>query len=182
MRLFGPAFPVATAVGDNLWLHRAIEAAGRGSVLVAGAGPSGVSQDDRGGEDPARAFGYWGELMTVAAMRRGIQGLLIDGHVRDRDAIVGLGFPVFCRGLSVRGTGKDPASPGGLLGPIAIGGVPVAEGDLVVGDSDGAAVVARQDAPGVLERARERAAREREILAKLRDGESIVRLLALEAG
>lgn len=180
MRLHGPAFPVAASVGDNLWLHRAIAAAGRGSVLVVATKPDVNRRRDDGGDRPAREFGYWGELMTLAAMHRGLRGLLIDGWVRDRDAIVGMRFPVFCRGVSLRGTTKDPSCPGALGEPVEIGGISIAAGDLVVGDADGAVVVAGSEAGGVLRAARERVLLEKRTLLRIRAGESTLRVLGLE--
>lgn len=108
MRLAGPAFPVATAAGDNLWLHRALTEAKAGDVLVAVA-------------DGHHEAGYWGGIMTASARVRGLSGLAIDGCVRDGDSITEAGFPVFARGLSIRATRKDPGARGSLGQPIIIG-------------------------------------------------------------
>jgi 4-hydroxy-4-methyl-2-oxoglutarate aldolase len=95
----GPAFTVQGAGGDNLALHRAVLAAPAGAVLVA----------DLGGA----AHGHWGEVLAVAALQRGIAGLVIDGGVRDVDQLRELGFPVFSRNNTVRGTRK--LFPGALV-------------------------------------------------------------------
>lgn len=105
MRVAGPAFTVATPPGNNLWIHRALAAATPGDVLVVAT--SGHHE-----------AGYWGDIMTVAALARGIAGLVIDGCVRDSEAIARLEFPVFARGLSIRGTKKDAGAPGYLQSPI----------------------------------------------------------------
>ena len=180
MRIRGPAFPVATAVGDNLWLHRAVKAAEPGTVLVVGT----IAWDAPAPREEVRTSpataGYWGELLTAAAKRRGLAGLVIDGHVRDREGIVGSGFPVFCRGLSIRGTSKDAAAPGAVGQPVTIGEVVVEAGDLVVADADGVVVIPDEAAPAVLRRGEELIEQERRHLARIRAGESTLRVLGLE--
>jgi 4-hydroxy-4-methyl-2-oxoglutarate aldolase len=180
MRLHGQAYPVAAVVGDNLWVHRALDAARRGDVLVVATIPSDPRDDESDGSTREREYGYWGELMTTAALRRGLGGLVIDGWVRDRDAIVESGFPVFSRGVSIRGTTKDPGALGTHGRPIEIGGVSVAAGDLVVGDGDGVVVVATGDVASVLGRAEQRVEAERDLLERIRAGESLLRALGLE--
>lgn len=159
MRVAGPAFTVATAPGNNLWIHRALPAAAPGDVLVVVTAGHYES-------------GYWGDIMTVAALERGIAGLVIDGCVRDSEALARLQFPVFARGLSIRGTGKDPAAPGSLQQPLAVGDVTVHPGDLVVGDADGVVVISRGTALDVVAKAKERVRREAEIIERLRKGET----------
>ncbi len=161
MRVAGPAFTVETPPGNNLAIHRALAAAAPGDVLVVSTG----------GHYEA---GYWGDLMTVAAIERRIAGLVIDGSVRDSEAIERLQFPVFARGLSIRGTKKDPG--GELQTPVTLGDVIVAPGDLVVGDADGGVVVHRARVAEVLERAREREKRELEAIARLRKGETTLQI------
>ena len=156
MTIRGPAFPVQCTPGNNIWLHRAVYSAPPGSVLVASVGG-------------AHEYGYWGEILTVAALERRVAGLVIDGCIRDRDPVVALGFPVFSRGICIRGTGKD--SRGGQFGsPVLIGDVQVAAGDLIVGDSDGVVSVRQADIGRVSAAAREREDKEASILRQLRDG------------
>ncbi|HWP35179.1 MAG TPA: 4-carboxy-4-hydroxy-2-oxoadipate aldolase/oxaloacetate decarboxylase [Thermodesulfobacteriota bacterium] len=155
MRLLGPALPVSAPPFDNLTLHQAIYAARPGDVLVV---------------EVAGAYeaGYWGEIMTCAARPRGVAGLVIDGCVRDGALIAEMGFPVFARGLAIRGTAK---AGGGRIGePIAIGGVVVAAGDLVVGDGDGVVVVPRAELARVLDEADRREEKERRVKAALAAG------------
>ena len=159
MRLAGPAFTVATPAGNNLWIHRALAAAAPGDVLVVVT--SGHHE-----------AGYWGDIMTVAALARGIAGLVIDGCVRDSEAIARLQFPVFARGLSIRGTKKEADAPGSLQAPITLGDVTVEPGDVVVGDADGVTVISRASVTDVLEKAQERERREAEVIERLRKGET----------
>jgi len=158
MRLAGPAFTVATPPGNNLWIHRALAAAA-GEVLVVVTSKHYEA-------------GYWGDIMTVAALARGIAGLVIDGCVRDSEAIARLHFPVFARGLSIRGTRKDPTAAGYLQAPVTFGEVTVEPGDLVVGDADGVVVISRANVVEVFEKARERERREAEVIERLRKGET----------
>ena len=97
-RLVGPALTVDTRPADNLMLHYALLKARPGDVLVV----------------DAKGFleaGPWGDVLTTAAIKAGIAGLVIHGAVRDASAIVEMGFPVFCRGLSIKGTGKNQPGP-----------------------------------------------------------------------
>jgi 4-hydroxy-4-methyl-2-oxoglutarate aldolase len=158
-RICGPALTVHSPGGDNLWLHRALDVARPGDVLVVYA--SGVYE-----------HGYWGEIMTTMAKVKRLGGLVIDGCVRDGVLLERIGFPVYARGLCIRGTGKDYGATGWLGAPVRIGDVAVAAGDLVVGDADGVVVVPRARAADVIERARRREADEAAILARLEAGES----------
>lgn len=167
MRVAGPAFTVATAPGNNLWIHRALAAAAPGDVLVVVT--SGTHD-----------AGYWGDIMTVAARAREIAGLVIDGCVRDSEAIARLGFPVFARGLSIRGTGKDARAPGALLVPVILADVTVLPGDCVVGDADGVVVVSAALVSEVVAKGRERERREAEVVERLRKGETTLEIYGWE--
>ncbi|KYO68082.1 4-carboxy-4-hydroxy-2-oxoadipate aldolase/oxaloacetate decarboxylase [Thermovenabulum gondwanense] len=141
MKLCGPALTVQCMPGDNLMLHKALEIASEGDVIVA---------DTHG----APEYGYWGDLMTVSAMARKIGGLAIDGCIRDSQEIIEMGFPVFCRGFCIRGTSKS--SLGLINYPIIFGNVRVEPGDLVLGDDDGIVVVKREECEEVLKKALKR--------------------------
>jgi len=130
VRLAGPALTVEAFPADNLILHHAVLQARPGDVLVVDA--KGFME-----------AGPWGDVLTVQAMKLGISGLVINGCVRDANLIIGLGFPVFCRGLSIKGTGKN--QPGKVNVPIVIGDVLIHPGDIVVGDRDGLVVVAQEE-------------------------------------
>jgi len=159
MRMAGYAFPVAGGAGDNLWLHRALAEAPAGSVLVATMG-----------QGSAPDYGYWGEVMTVAAQARGIRGIAIDGGVRDVARLERHGFPVYTTGTAIRGTSKDAQAPGSLGQPIQMGDVRVKQGDLVVGDDDGVVVIPADEAPAVIREGHARDVREQDIFRRLRGG------------
>ena len=129
-RLAGPALTVDVRPGDNLMLHHAVLQAKPGDVLVVDA--KGFME-----------AGPWGDVLTIQAMKLGIAGLVINGCVRDANLIIGLGFPVFCRGLSIKGTGKN--QPGKVNVPVCIGDVVIRPGDIIVGDRDGLCVVAKEE-------------------------------------
>src|SRR3954454_24549904 len=112
-----PAYTVRCAPADNLAVHLAVTLAPAGSVLVVDAS-----------HEPER--GYWGEVLTTAAETRGLAGLVIDGCVRDTEALEAHGFPVFSAGVSLRGAAK---SAGGAVGStVRVGDVEVDPGDWIV--------------------------------------------------
>ena len=164
LSLCGPAFTVQARPGDNLATHWALAVAPAGSVLV-------VSHEGD------KACGGWGEIASVAALARGLRGLVSDGAVRDTEACRRLGFPIFSQGVSIKGTTKS--YPGAVNVPIVCAGALVRPGDCVVADEDGVVVVPRQDAENVLRKARERDQREGEIMERLRVGELTVDALGL---
>jgi len=165
IRMCGTAFTLRARVGDNLTLHQAIYAAQAGDVLVA----------DAGGYTEA---GMWGDVTTTAAMARGIEGLVIDGAVRDVESIRQLRFPIFSRGVSMKGTTKKSLGEIGV--PIAFGGVTVNPGDLILGDEDGVVVVPKKIAAEVLEAARRKEAHEEELRQQLRAGKTTLELLGFD--
>lgn len=130
VRLAGPALTVDVRPADNLMLHYAVLQARPGDVLVVDA--KGFME-----------AGPWGDVLTLQAMKLGIAGLVINGCVRDANLIIDLGFPVFCRGLSIKGTGKN--QPGKVNVPISIGDAVIRPGDIIVGDRDGLVVIAQDE-------------------------------------
>lgn len=158
-KICGPALTVQSPPADNLWLHRALMVAQPGDVLVVQVS----------GHYDA---GYWGEVMSTAARVRILGGLVIDGCVRDGAILEEFGFPVFARGLCIRGTGKDFAARGWIGHAQMFDDVVVQPGDLIVGDADGVVAVARERVGEVLAAAREREAKEQEIIRRLEAGES----------
>jgi 4-hydroxy-4-methyl-2-oxoglutarate aldolase len=165
-RVCGPAFTVDCPPADNLWLHRAVYAAAPGDILVA---------DVRGHTEA----GYWGEVLSHAALVRQLGGLVITGGVRDTEEISALGFPVFAANVCIRGTRKDPSAGGRLGEPIRIGDADVETGDTVVGDADGVVVVGADDVAAVAAAASARVTAEREMLELLRSGRSTIDILGL---
>ncbi|WP_027283110.1 RraA family protein [Roseomonas gilardii] len=120
--LAGPALTVKTRPGDNLMIHKAIALAEPGDVIVVDAGG-----------DLTNAL--IGELMLAQMVRRGLGGIVIDGAIRDVAAIRAQDFPVFAAGVTHRGPYKD--GPGEINVPVALDGMVVMPGDLVLGDDDG---------------------------------------------
>jgi 4-hydroxy-4-methyl-2-oxoglutarate aldolase len=157
-RFAGSAVTVHSPGGDNLWLHRALDVAQPGDVMVVFA--SGAYE-----------HGYWGEIMTTMAKVRGLAGLVIDGGVRDGALLGEIGFPVFARGLCIRGTGKDFGATGWINHPVTMGDVVVHPGDLVVGDFDGVVAIPQARADEVIAAAHRREAEEAAILRRLEAGE-----------
>lgn len=131
-RLVGPAFTVKVPEGDNLMLHKAMDLAQPGDVLVVDAGA-----------DPCRAI--FGEIIVTYCRRRGLAGLIVDGALRDTDAIGELtDFPVYAIGASPNGPWKN--GPGEINFPITCGGIVINPGDLIVGDADGVIAIHPEDA------------------------------------
>ncbi|SOD98988.1 RraA family protein [Blastococcus haudaquaticus] len=127
----GPAFTVRTRPGDNLVVHKAMDIARPGEVLVVAAG---------GHTDRA----LLGGLMGQYAATKGIVALVVDGAVRDRSDLDRVSPPVFATGLTHLGPYKN--GPGELRGPVSVGGVVIRDGDLLVCDEDGVAVIPRHRA------------------------------------
>jgi len=164
-RLIGPALTVDMRPSDNLMIHYALTKARRGDVLVV---------DVKGFVDASP----WGDILTLAAQEIGIAGLVINGAVRDADSIIELGFPVFCRGLCIKGTNKN--QPGRVNVPVMIGGVDIHPGDIVVGDRDGLVVVARNEGAEVIRASEERERKEATMRERLKQGATMVELLGLQ--
>jgi 4-hydroxy-4-methyl-2-oxoglutarate aldolase len=166
MRVCAPAFTVDCPPGDNLWIHRALYAAEAGDVLVV---------NTRGGYE----WGYWGEILSVAAAARGLAGLVIDGGVRDVDRLVELGLPVFAANVCIEGTIKQPLSDGRLAEPLCFGATLVRPGDIVVGDRDGVVVIPASEVSAVAIAARARIAKEDDVMARLKQGETTLAIYDL---
>ena len=157
-RIAGPAFPVLTQPGNNVWIHDALEVAPKGSILVV----------DCGGYLEA---GYWGDIMSTAATKLELGGLVIDGGVRDVDSLRLIGFPVFSAAVAIHGTSKN-REPIGTLGiDIYLGGVQISNGDLIVGDNDGVVVIPSSKAISAVTAGELREINETEIRDRLRTGE-----------
>jgi 4-hydroxy-4-methyl-2-oxoglutarate aldolase len=161
----GPAVPVRCTPGDNLGIHVGVTVAAAGSVLVVDVGEE-------------RELGYWGEVLTTAAQARGIAGLVIDGCVRDVDALAAHGFPVFSSGVALTGATKE--MPGSVNREIVAGGVEVAVGDWIVGDVDGVVVVPRDAVDDVLAAAQARTEKEAGLFDALKAGTTTIDLLGLD--
>jgi regulator of RNase E activity RraA len=134
-RLAGPAFTVWTRSGDNHAVHLALAVARPGDVIVV-----------NGGGDESRAL--IGEIMGARARTRGIAGFVLDGAARDAAGLAAIDMPVFARSITPAGPYKN--GPGYLGRTVAVGGVAVAPGDIIVGDDDGVVVIPRAEAAEIL--------------------------------
>jgi len=164
-RVSAPAFPVTCSTTDNLAIHVAVAEAPAGSVLVVSVG-----------HEPAR--GYWGEVLTTGAEARGLRGLVIDGGVRDVDALEAHAFPVFSTMIALRGATKQ--EPGWVGAASMVGDVEVSRGDWIVGDADGVTVIPNAHLDDVLAAGRARAAKEEQFFKELRAGATTLQLLSLD--
>ena len=148
--LLGCALTVKVRKGDNLLLHKAIDMAMPGDVIVLDA------QGDT-------SYAITGELMIMWLRKRGVSGLIIDGCIRDVDYVRGIkDFPVYAIGVNPNGPLKEGG--GEINFPITCGGVVVSPGDIVVGDADGVIVIDPEDAEDILKRAQQK--QEIEVKAK----------------
>ncbi len=161
-RVAGSALTVKCRPGDNLMLHKAVSIAKPGDILVVTV-------------DGFLEAGVWGEIITVAAMEKGIVGIITDGSVRDTIPIRDLGFAMFSRGISMKGTTKQ--NPGIINGTISISGVVVNPGDIIVGDHDGVVAVPLAKAEEVLKLAIEKEKAEAAVMDEIRKGGSTMNIL-----
>lgn len=126
MRVIGTAITVKVRPGDNLFLHKAIYLAGKGYVLVLDSSEH-------------KASAVWGEMMARGAIAMGLEGVVLDGSVRDLAVLRDLGLPIFANGTIPNGMSRN--GPGLINSDISCGGVSVSPGDLVFGDDDGVVIV-----------------------------------------
>jgi regulator of RNase E activity RraA len=158
--LSGPAFTVKTRPGDNLMVHKALDIASPGDVVVVDAGGDLTNS-------------IVGEIMITYAMNRRLAGLVINGSIRDSDALRGLNFPVYAAGVTHRGPLKS--GPGEIGRPIAFDGMVIEPGDLVIGDGDGVLCIAYDEVEEVYRAAAAKKKSEDKTLADLRAGGSMDR-------
>lgn len=142
MSLCGPAFTLQCAPRDNLMLQTAIGYARPGDVIVVSAGAY-------------EEAGSFGDALANACRAKGLGGLITDTGVRDTEDLRALGFPVFSRSISIKGTVKETVGP--MCEPVTVGGVLVRPGDVMRADADGVVVVRREDAAEVATASQERA-------------------------
>jgi 4-hydroxy-4-methyl-2-oxoglutarate aldolase len=154
-RAAGPARTVRCGQDDNLMVHAAMAEVQAGEVLVLTM------------PEP-RPVALIGELLATQAKAHGAAALLVDASVRDLEDLVELGLPIWARWIRVRGATKD--APGLIGEPVIVGGAEIHQGDAVVLDVDGVAVVESERAEEVLQAARERAQKERVKRSKLEGG------------
>lgn len=153
--LCGPALTVKTRPGDNLMVHKALAMITPGDVIVV----------DAGGDLTTAIIG---EIMASDAACRGAAGIVINGAIRDRDGLRAGQFPVYAAGVSHRGPYKD--GPGEINVPIALGGMVINPGDLILGDGDGLVAVPFAETEAVYAAARRKHLAEEQMLADIRAG------------
>jgi len=155
-QMAGPALTVKSRPGDNLMLHKAIDMAEPGDIIVCDAGGDLTNS-------------LMGELMLAHAIKRGVGGFVLDGAVRDVEAFLDVNLPVFAAGVSHRGPYKD--GPGEINVSVAIDGMVIEPGDLVIGDWDGVLSIPLDDVESILKKTNEKQAAEAVDMAKIEAGE-----------
>lgn len=154
-RMAGPAFTVKTRPGDNLMIHKALQLVQAGDVLVVDAGG-----------DLTNAL--IGEIMVGHAAKIGVAGIIINGAIRDAAELRAGSLPVFAAGVTHRGPYKD--GPGEINVPVAIDGMVIEPGDLVLGDDDGILSVPFADVDRILAATRQKQAAEVKMIAEIAAG------------
>jgi regulator of RNase E activity RraA len=157
LRVLGPACTVKVYPGDNLMVHKALDIAQPGDVVVVDTSASSMTA-------------VLGDLVSTKARHRGLAGFVVDGLIRDLAGIRALGdFPVFARGVTP--TGPLHRGPGEINYPVSAGGIVVDPGDIIVGDLSGVVVVPREIAGELLERLQSGASKESDYVAAVARGD-----------
>ena len=155
LQMIGSALTVKTRTVDNLLVHKALDMAQPGDIIVIAA---------EGDTHSA----ILGEIMVHMAKKKGLAGYLIDGCIRDSEAIQEIDFPVFAIGVSPRGPYKD--GPGEINFPVSCGGVIINPGDIIVGDRDGVVVIPPSEAEMIYQESKKVLEKETKILEEVKKG------------
>ena len=150
--LCGPAFTISTCPGDNLLLHKALDMAQPGDILVVAA------QGDQ-------TNSIMGELMAMWAKKKGLGGFIFDGAIRDIGALKNMDLPIYASGITPAGPYKD--GPGEINFAVSCGGVVINPGDILVGDEDGVVVIRPEDAPELLQKSKAKHAAEEKTMEEI---------------
>lgn len=155
-RLCGAACTVKVFPGDNLMVHKSLDIARPGDIVVIDAHGSSMNA-------------VLGDLVSTKARHRGIAGFIVDGYVRDLPGIMELDFPVFARGTT--SIGPLHRGPGEINYPICCGGVVVNPGDVIVADAAGSVVIPQEIAAELIVRLRTQRENQAAYLAGVRRGD-----------
>lgn len=166
MKMAGPALTLQMRPGDNLMIHYALLHAIAGQVLVINC-------------DGFTGAGIWGDVLTAQAQAIGLAGLVVNGAVRDSEAMIDAGFSVFAKGLCIRGTEKK--QPGTLNVPLFINDCIIHPGDIIVGDADGLVVIERDHLDEVIRLSELREEKERIFKEKIMAGATTAELMGLNS-
>jgi len=153
--LLGTAFTVKTRTADNLLFHKALDLVQPGDVIVVDAQGDLVNS-------------LTGEIMMREARKKGVAGVVVDGAVRDYDALKEMDMAIYAAGVTPKGPYKD--GPGEINVPVSCGGIVVNPGDILVGDGDGIVVIRPKEAPAILEKAKAKRQKEQETFAAIEAG------------
>jgi regulator of RNase E activity RraA len=155
VNMVGTAFTVKSMAGGNWGTHKALTMIGANEVLVV---------DARGHINTS----VWGYLQTVAALKRNVAGIIIDGAIRDSAEIKESSLPVFCRGVTPAGPHKGWKDD--INTQIQCGGVVVNPGDFIKGDDDGIVVISKNLIKEVITLANKTLEKEKTWFRKLEEG------------
>jgi 4-hydroxy-4-methyl-2-oxoglutarate aldolase len=155
-RVAGPARTVLCGQDDNLMVHAAMAEVQPGEVLVLTM------------PEP-RPVALVGELLATQAKAQGAAALLVDASIRDLEELAEVGLPIWARWVRINGAGKD--IPGSIGDPVTVGGATINQGDVLVLDADGVAIIEPERVDDVLEASRQREQKERVKRLKLQAGE-----------
>lgn len=160
--LCGRAFTVRCYPGSIITVHKALEEAKPGDILVVD------------GEGDMRGA-LFGELMATDAQSRGLGGIVVDGPVRDSRPLLELGFPVYARGINPRvGTNRRIGEVGV---PVSVGGVVIQPGDIILGDSEGLIAIPAAELEATVAAAEAKVRQEEEIARRIHAGERLIDIL-----
>ena len=164
LKIAGAAVTVLNYPGDNLMMHQALFLAETGQVLVMTAGGGAIGAQ-------------WGELAGIEAQTKGLAGLILDGAVRDTQALIAMGFPVWS--TAIHASHPEKRGPGAVNIPIVVDGVTVHPGDIVVADADGVLGIPPVHLRHALEGAQRRQDKEADMKRRIVAGEHLHDMLGL---